>query len=157
MDFTKVINNLCEFKENYPEFYDSLMQLIKKYKDSYYENKGFSLRYRDLFRILSQREREPWVLPGEYDKMKQDVYMLKIKDPEIFEKFSLLIKKYVVYDEHGIGYSRFISCMYEVDMKFKNSDTINTIKTTDIIDMMEKIDEKYSKLLKSLEELKKSL
>ncbi|MGF7396676.1 hypothetical protein EDC21_104183 [Thermohydrogenium kirishiense] len=157
MDFTKVINNLCEFKENYPEFYDSLMQLVEKYKDSYYKNKGFSLRYRDLFRILSQREREPWVLPGEYDKMKQDVYMLKIKDPEVFEKFSLLIKKYVVYDENGIGYSSFISCMYEVDMKFKNSDTINTIKTTDIIDMMEKIDEKYSKLLKSLEELKKSL
>lgn len=93
MDFKKVINNLCEFKEKYPEFYDSLMQLVEKYKDSYYENKGFSLRYRDLFRILSQREREPWVRPGEYDKMKQDVYMLKIKDPEVFEKFSLLIKK----------------------------------------------------------------
>lgn len=47
--------------------------------------------------------------------------------------------------------------MYEVDMKSKYSDTIDATKENDAIDIMEKINEEYSKLLKRLEKLEKLL
>lgn len=47
--------------------------------------------------------------------------------------------------------------MYEADMKSKYSDTIDATKINDSIDIMGKINEEFSKLLKRLEKLEKSL
>ncbi|SFE32707.1 hypothetical protein SAMN04324257_01337 [Thermoanaerobacter thermohydrosulfuricus] len=155
MDLNKVTNNLYEFSMKFPEFFEELMSLVEKYEDWYYVNKGFSLRYRDLFRILSEREREPWVLPEEYKNMKQDVYSLKLKDPEAFDKFSLLIKKYVVREEHGIGYSRFVDCLHEAYEKFSNAN--NKTSVEEVLNNLNKsIEEIMNRLNKLIEEYENS-
>ncbi|MDI3311211.1 MAG: hypothetical protein QJR05_07260 [Thermoanaerobacterium sp.] len=35
-----------------------------------------------------------------YSKMKEDVNLLKIKYPDAFNEFSLLIRKYVTYEDN---------------------------------------------------------
>lgn len=56
---------------------------------------------------MSEREREPEsATPEEYRDMKEDAYALKSFNPDAFEEFSGIIKKYV--DMEGIGYNKFI-------------------------------------------------
>ena len=112
-----MINNLYDFGITYPDFFEEVMVLIGKYEDWPYS--GISLKYRDLFRLLSEREREPSISTKsymqEYENMKTDAYLLKVKDPEAFDKFALLIRKYVVREENSIGYTTFVKCLYNAN------------------------------------------
>jgi len=44
--------------------------------------------FRDLFRILSERERMPESSEEEYSKMKEDVNLLRVKYTDAFNEFS---------------------------------------------------------------------
>lgn len=108
-----IINNLYDFKKNNSKYFNALIFILEKYKDDYYKHHDFTLKYRDLFRILSEREREPKsATPEEYEEMEKDAYALKSFDLDAFEEFSGIIKKYV--DMQGIGYNAFIKCIIEV-------------------------------------------
>ncbi|SDF79621.1 hypothetical protein SAMN04244560_01249 [Thermoanaerobacter thermohydrosulfuricus] len=115
-NFQNVINNIYSFWIEYPEFFEDVLAVTKKYENDRFKLSGYSLNYRNLYRILSEREREPeYISLEEYERMQLDVYNLRIKDPEAFDKFSRLIRKYVVFEEHGLNYSDFVKCLYKAN------------------------------------------
>jgi hypothetical protein len=67
--------------------------------------------------FLSERERMPESSEEEYSKMKEDVNLLRVKYTDAFNEFSLLIRKYVTYEDNAIGYNSFIRCINEANKK----------------------------------------
>jgi len=109
----KVIKNIYDFGVKEPDFLEELIIIMDKYGDWPFDRASYE--FRDLFRILSERERMPESSEEIYSKMKEDVNSLKIKYPDAFNKFSLLIRKYVTYEDNAIGYTSFIRCINEAN------------------------------------------
>ncbi|MDI6602308.1 MAG: hypothetical protein QME46_11135, partial [Thermoanaerobacteraceae bacterium] len=125
LDLAKVINNIYDFGLKYPDFFDRIVFLAKKYDEQ--PHYGRNPKHTDLFRILSEREREPNVSEMEYIEMKEEVHSLKLKYPEAFDEFKWLIRKYAVMGENGIGYKSFVPCPFEADERIcqKSKNIVN--------------------------------
>lgn len=111
----KVVKNIYDFAVKEPDFFEELTIIMDKYGDWPYDIVKYE--FRDLFRILSERERMPESSEEEYSKMKDDVNLLRVKYPDAFNEFSLLIRKYVTYEDNAIGYNSFIRCINEANKK----------------------------------------
>lgn len=108
-----MIKNIYDFGVKEPDFLEELIIIMDKYGDWPFDRASYE--FRDLFRILSERERMPESSEEIYNKMKEDVNLFRIKYPDAFNNFSLLIRKYVTYEDNAIGYTSFIRCINEAN------------------------------------------
>ncbi|OXT09521.1 hypothetical protein [Thermoanaerobacterium thermosaccharolyticum] len=67
----KVVKNIYDFAVKKPDFFEELTIIMDKYGDWPYDIVKYE--FRDLFRILSERERMPESSEEIYSKMKEDV------------------------------------------------------------------------------------
>jgi len=101
---------ITELREKNKEFYGELMLLFHKYINYYFVIKRFSLSYRSLFRIITDRVREEDLYQKQYNSMKNDVAIIRRKYGDIFDNFSAIVKRHV--DMYGIGYNMLLRLMY---------------------------------------------
>lgn len=107
---------ITEFRDKNKEFYGELMFLFHKYINYYFYVKRFSLVYRCLFRIVTDRVREEDVNQKQYNSMKEDVEKIRDKYEDIFDEFSTIVKRHV--DMDGIGYNILLRLMYGESVEY---------------------------------------
>ncbi|NLY44034.1 MAG: AAA family ATPase [Clostridiaceae bacterium] len=117
---------ITKFRENNKEFFGELMFLLHKYRDYYFNKKRFSLNYRCLFRIITDRTREGDTDNILYNQMKEDVEKIRNKYEYIFNDFSAIVKRHV--DMDGNGYNMLVRLMYgeSVDYILQETDMEET-------------------------------
>ncbi|HHY90616.1 MAG TPA: hypothetical protein GX503_03040 [Clostridiales bacterium] len=73
----KAEKTISEFRDKNQEFYGEFMFLIHKYTNNYFYQSKFSLDYRCLFRIITDRIREEDTHNELYESMKKDVEKIR--------------------------------------------------------------------------------
>lgn len=110
---------IAEFRDKNKEFYGELMFLLNKYSNYYFRKKRFSLNYRCLFRIISDRVREEDTSNRLYDLMNKDIEKIQSEHENAFEDFSALVRLHVDWESNGynllarIMYGESIECILQ--------------------------------------------
>jgi len=117
---------ITEFRDKNKECYGELIFLLHKYRNYYFHKKRFSLNYRCLFRIITDRLREEDINNKLYNPMKEDVERIRSKYEDTFDDFTTLVKRHV--DMESIGYNVLARLMYGESIEYilQETDTEET-------------------------------
>ena len=117
---------ITEFRDKNKECYGELIFLLHKYRNYYFHKKRFSLNYRCLFRIITDRLREEDINNKLYNPMKEDVERIRSKYEDTFDDFSTLVKRHV--DMESSGYNVLARLMYGESIEYilQETDTEET-------------------------------
>ena len=109
-----LINKEVEaFKKTYPEFHLELIKIINSCTDGYMLEKGFSLKIRNLFRILMEDDCDKIKINSkDYNLLKKHVSELMFKDFYGYIDFVDLVKNHVRSGSDCIGYNTFARLLY---------------------------------------------
>lgn len=101
------------FKITYPEFYLELIKIVSSCTDGYMLEKGFSLKIRNLFRIILEDDIDKIKInTKDYNILKKKVSELMFKDVYGYFDFVDLVKKHVRSGSDCIGYNTFARLLY---------------------------------------------
>lgn len=109
-----LVNSEIEsFKKTYPAFYLDLVKILNCCTDGFMLEKGFSLKIRNLFRILLEDDCDKIKInDADYMLFKKQSNELMINHLYCYYDFVELVKKHVRSGYNCIGYNTFVRLLY---------------------------------------------
>lgn len=107
----KARQDLISFFTCNHNFYIDLIQLLDKYRDGYFDENKFSIKFSTLFRIMTNRVQSRDLDTRHYSHMEEDVEALKLDYPNEFIEFVGIIKLHVT-DRQSLGYNHMYRLIY---------------------------------------------
>ncbi|QZA33210.1 hypothetical protein [Hydrogenibacillus sp. N12] len=119
--FKKQLTDFARKDNEHKIFLLLLVDLLNHIEKGYY-GREYSRFIKDLYRILSERERynnfgevmHEVNKKEEYNNMKEMVQNLRKYFPAPYYEYRDLIRRFAVIDQHGMGYRTIVSIQKEV-------------------------------------------
>ncbi len=97
------------FKKTYPFFYLDLIKIIVQYTDNFLLENGFSLKIRNLFRIILEDDCDKIKINSkDYKILKKEINKLMFDHLYCYYDFVDLVKRHIRSGYKGFGYSKFV-------------------------------------------------
>lgn len=104
-----VYSEIESFKKTYPFFYLDLIKIIVQYTDNFLLENGFSLKIRNLFRMILEDDCDKIKINSkDYKILKNEINKLMFDHLYCYYDFVDLVKRYIRSGYKGFGYSKFV-------------------------------------------------
>lgn len=101
------------FRITYPIFYFDLLKIIVKHTDNFLIANGFSLKIRNLFRILLEDDcNKIKINSKDFKIMKSDINKLMFDHLYAYIDFADLVKRHIRCGDKGFGYNKFTRLLF---------------------------------------------
>lgn len=109
-------HDLISLKLGNEEFFKELITVLNKYSDWRFRKGDVSYKYKDFFRIVTERQRSAISVDEDiYTEMQKDSTDLKNKYFKAYNSLKSLLLKYT-YMWSGFGYTTFVHTIFDVSL-----------------------------------------